>query len=106
MEDDGSARELNEGLDVVENWNSASGFDFFGKGDEIANSGTKVSFYWDSCGGVTAPWRARLRDAVRSITKSAKARTFGESWRLDCQTRESEPKGIMKDVRTGISLPF
>jgi len=38
MGDEGSARELDEGLEVVENWNSANGFDFFGKGDEIAKS--------------------------------------------------------------------
>ena len=29
-------REIHEGLNVVENWNSASGFVFFGKGGEIA----------------------------------------------------------------------
>ena len=30
--------EINEGLDVVENWNSANGFVFFGKGGEIATN--------------------------------------------------------------------
>ncbi len=29
-------REVNEGLNVVENWNSANGFIFFGEGGEIA----------------------------------------------------------------------
>ncbi|MFT7595373.1 MAG: TnpA family transposase, partial [Paracoccaceae bacterium] len=31
-------REINEGLNVVENWNSANGFVFFGKGGEIATN--------------------------------------------------------------------
>jgi TnpA family transposase len=31
-------REINEGLNVVENWNSANGFIFFGKGGEIATN--------------------------------------------------------------------
>lgn len=31
-------REINEGLNVVENWNSANGFVFFGKGGEIASN--------------------------------------------------------------------
>ena len=31
-------REVNEGLNVVENWNSANGFVFFGKGGEIATN--------------------------------------------------------------------
>lgn len=31
-------REIHEGLNVVENWNSANGFVFFGKGGEIANN--------------------------------------------------------------------
>ena len=30
--------EINDGLQVVENWNSANGFIFFGKGGEIANN--------------------------------------------------------------------
>jgi len=30
--------EINEGLNVVENWNSANGFVFFGKGGEIATN--------------------------------------------------------------------
>ena len=34
-------REIHESLNVVENWNSANGFVFFGKGGEIAtNRGT------------------------------------------------------------------
>jgi TnpA family transposase len=28
-------REIHDGLNVVENWNSANGFIFYGKGDEI-----------------------------------------------------------------------
>ena len=31
-------REINEGLNIVENWNSANGFVFFGKGGEIATN--------------------------------------------------------------------
>ena len=31
-------REINEGLNVVENWNSANGFVFFGKGGEMATN--------------------------------------------------------------------
>ena len=30
--------EIHEGLNVVENWNSANGFVFFGKGGEIATN--------------------------------------------------------------------
>jgi TnpA family transposase len=31
-------REINEGLNVVENWNSANSFIFYGKGGEIATN--------------------------------------------------------------------
>nr|WP_258579811.1 Tn3 family transposase [Rhizobium favelukesii] len=31
-------QEIHEGLNVVENWNSANGFVFFGKGGEIATN--------------------------------------------------------------------
>ncbi len=31
-------REIHEGLNVVENWNSANGFVFFGKGGEISSN--------------------------------------------------------------------
>jgi TnpA family transposase len=31
-------QEINEGLNVVENWNSANGFIFYGKGGEIATN--------------------------------------------------------------------
>ena len=31
-------REVNEGLNVVENWNSANGFIFYGKSGEIATN--------------------------------------------------------------------
>ncbi len=31
-------REIHEGLNVVENWNSANGFIFYGKGGEIATN--------------------------------------------------------------------
>ena len=31
-------REIHEGLNVVENWNSANGFIFFGKGGELASN--------------------------------------------------------------------
>jgi TnpA family transposase len=31
-------REINAGLNVVENWNSANGFIFYGKGGEIATN--------------------------------------------------------------------
>ena len=35
---EGFRREIHEGLNVVENWNSANGFVFFGKGGEIATN--------------------------------------------------------------------
>jgi TnpA family transposase len=31
-------REIHEGLNVIENWNSANGFIFFGKGGEVASN--------------------------------------------------------------------
>src|SRR5918911_263175 len=31
-------REIHEGLNVVENWNSANGFIFFGKGGEVVSN--------------------------------------------------------------------
>ena len=31
-------QEINEGLNVIENWNSANGFIFYGKGGEIATN--------------------------------------------------------------------
>ena len=34
-------REIHEGLNVVENWNSANGFIFFGKGSEMASNRQK-----------------------------------------------------------------
>jgi len=38
LDDEGLRREINEGLNVVENWNSANGFIFYGKGGEIATN--------------------------------------------------------------------
>jgi len=38
LHDEGLRREINEGLNVVENWNSANSFIFFGKGGEIATN--------------------------------------------------------------------
>jgi TnpA family transposase len=38
LESEELRREINEGLNVVENWNSANGFIFFGKGGEIATN--------------------------------------------------------------------
>jgi TnpA family transposase len=34
-------REIHEGLNVVENWNSANGFIFFGKGSEMTSNRQK-----------------------------------------------------------------
>jgi len=36
--DEAFRREIHDGLNVVERWNSANGFIFFGKGGEIASS--------------------------------------------------------------------
>lgn len=38
LRQEGFRREIHEGLNVVENWNSANGFVFFGKGGEIATN--------------------------------------------------------------------
>jgi len=38
LADEAYRREINEGLNVVENWNSANGFIFFGKGSEISSN--------------------------------------------------------------------
>jgi TnpA family transposase len=38
LDDEGLRREIQEGLNVVENWNSANGFIFYGKGGEIASN--------------------------------------------------------------------
>jgi TnpA family transposase len=38
LRDERLRREINEGLNVVETWNSANGFIFFGRGGEVAGS--------------------------------------------------------------------
>ena len=38
MYEDAIRREINDGLQVVENWNSANDFIFFGKGGDIATN--------------------------------------------------------------------
>lgn len=38
LHDEGLRREINEGLNVVETWNSANGFIFFGRGGEVASN--------------------------------------------------------------------
>ena len=38
LDDEALRREIHEGLNVVETWNSANGFIFFGKGGEVASN--------------------------------------------------------------------
>jgi TnpA family transposase len=38
LDDEALRREINEGLNVVETWNSANGFIFFGRGGEVASN--------------------------------------------------------------------
>ena len=52
-------REIHEGLNVVENWNSVNGFLFFGKGGEVATN-----------------WAQRQRSAARGYTDLRKFQIF------------------------------
>lgn len=38
LQSEGLRQEIHEGLNVIENWNSANGFIFYGKGGEIATN--------------------------------------------------------------------
>ena len=41
-------REIHDGLNVVENWNSANGFIFYGKGSEISTN-HETNWSWRCC---------------------------------------------------------
>ena len=45
-------REINEGLNVVENWKSANGFVFFGKGGEMATNRIDEQESFSATGGL------------------------------------------------------
>ena len=46
-------REIQEGLNVIENWNSANGFIFYGRSSEIATSSKAVE-RWEASSNVVA----------------------------------------------------
>ena len=60
-------REIHEGLNVVENWNSANDFILFGKGGDIATNRREVA-YLQAADIVSRPLPIRLRDVNQPVS--------------------------------------